>query len=181
MRTIDLLHYYPRFLAEIPELITISRKIEPELNIAYDYVKQMMNEQYIDTMSEYGCSRWEDMLRLTVSSTDTIEYRRFRIKTIINGDLPYTMKNLKRMLSSVVGEDGVYYVDYDIDSFKLNISVGLESKLYIDDVKKLVERVVPANITINVDLAYNTHENLSEYTHDELSNYTHNQLTEEVI
>ena len=45
----------------------------------------------------------------------------------------------------------------------------------------MLNRVVPANMVIDLDLLYNQHSDFDGLTHEELSVYTHQQLRDEVI
>jgi len=44
-----------------------------------------------------------------------------------------------------------------------------------------LQRVIPANMIIDLRLIYNQHLTLKQFTHAHLQTYTHNQLRNEVI
>lgn len=68
-----------------------------------------------------------------------------------------------------------------LDEYKIDIKVGLGAKKQFVEVQKLVERVVPANIAIAIDILYNTYEVVKNFTHAQLMAYTHKQIRDEVM
>lgn len=172
-----LIDYLPPVIAETSEMKSICDAEQPEISKLWDGIERVLNEQYLETMTEYGIGRMEKMLGIQPFDTDTMEDRRFRIKAVSNADLPYTRRKLMNMLENLCGND----YKLSLDGFNLTVKLGLGVKKQYNEVVKMLERVVPANIVITVDLLYNTYEMLSQYTHDELSAYTHGQLREEVF
>ena len=71
-----------------------------------------------------------------------------------------------------------YSVKLDANNYVLTVRVALTSKNVLSDVAKLLDRVVPSNLLIDLSLLYNQ---LSKFTHEELKKYTHIQLREEVF
>lgn len=63
----------------------------------------------------------------------------------------------------------------------LTVRVALTSRNVLSDVAKLLDRVVPSNLLIDLSLLYNKNNQLSKFTHEELKKYTHIQLREEVF
>jgi len=69
----------------------------------------------------------------------------------------------------------------DANNYVLTVRVALTSKNVLSDVAKLLDRVVPRNLLIDLSLLYNKNNQLSKFTHEELKKYTHIQLREEVF
>lgn len=172
-----LLDYLPPVIGETKEIKEICNTEQKEVSDLWDGVSQVLKEMYLEDMSEYGVNRLEKIIGLTPFDTDTISDRKFRIKTWSNSDLPYTKQKLMSMLENLCGND----YQLSLDGFNLTVKLGLGIKKQYNEVVKMLERVVPANIVITVDLLYNTYEMLAQYTHAELSAYTHGQLREEVF
>lgn len=172
-----LIDYLPPIVGDTVEFKELCKTEETEISNLWDGTARVLDEQYLETMSEYGVGRTEKMLGITPFDTDTLADRKFRIKAWSNSDLPYTIRALERMLSALCGED----YTLTLTGYEMTVKMGLGVHKQYNEVEKLLERVVPANIKITVELLYNTHEMLSEYTHAQLAAYTHGELRTEVF
>lgn len=177
-RQINVLDYLPPIVAETTEFKAIAQAENPEINNLWAEHDTVMDNQFINTMDEESCSRWEKMLNITPLGTDTLADRRFRILAYINADIPYTYKQLEIMLSNLCGADG-YTMQLQNTLYKLVVRVALSASKQYSEVEKLLKRTVPANMLIDLDLLYNQHQYLAQFTHQYLSAFTHKQLKEE--
>ena len=66
----------------------------------------------------------------------------------------------------------------DIDPIKCHVIFNLElsAQNLKNAVAELLEKVLPLNLTYEINLAYNKHADLASYQHKELNNYTHKEL-----
>ena len=179
-REVHLKGYLPDILKKIYEFEQIFNAEEPELSLVFARCDMILDECFIDTLDGYGCKRWEDMLAIAAKDTDTLDLRRLRIKTALNGDTPYTMRSLENKLKALCGE-GNFVLKYANDIYTLTVGLALAAKAQFDYLKQVLEEIVPANIIIDIFLMYNTHEVLSAFRHNELALYKHIELTEEVL
>ena len=90
------------------------------------------------------------------------------------------MKTLKQQLEALCGKDG-YSIELYNDAYTIEVKVNLIAKSNFDDVDALLQRVIPANMIIDLRLIYNQHSTLKQFTHAHLQTYTHNQLRSEVL
>lgn len=172
----QLINYLPEFLREVREYKAIlTDAVQPEIDELHKNIERILNNQYIETADEYGVSRWEKMLKISPQATASLDNRKFTILTRMNEQLPYTMTSLKQRLENLCGKDG-YSVEVDANAFKLKVGVALTSRSSFNDVELMLEKVVPANMVLEVTLIYEQHENWTAYTHKQLSAYTHEQL-----
>lgn len=88
-------------------------------------------------------------------------------------DVPYTYRILCRQLQALCGEDG-YTISLNKDKYILKVRVALKSRKMKNEVDKLVERIAPLNLLLDVEILYNTHRMLHDYglTYRELGLYT---------
>lgn len=176
-----LIEYLPDFLRSVREYKAIlTDAFEPEVVELFQAIENALSDQFIETASEYGISRWEKMLKIVPKSTHSLEDRRFTILTRLNEQPPFTMEALKQKLENLCGKDG-YSVEVDVEKFILKVRIALTSRNAFDDVCVLLERVVPSNMVIDVSLMYNQHKAFSQYTNGQLTAYTHHQLRNEVM
>lgn len=171
-----LINYLPEFLREVREYKAILHDaVQPEIDELFRFNERMLNNQFIETSDEYGVSRWEKMLKIVPQATTSLNDRKFAILTRMNEQLPYTMTSLKQRLESLCGKEG-YSVELDANNYKLKVGVALTSRSSFKDVELMLEKVVPANMVLEVTLIYEQHENWTAHTHQQLSAYTHEQL-----
>lgn len=171
-------NYLPGYMQNYEEMRAIMDAETPEVGDAWDGVANVWDQQYLQIADEEGVARREKMYDISPRLSDTLEERKFRIYTIVNQELPYTVPKLDEILTNLCGADGYTIV---INGFSITIKLALGNKNNYDDVVKLLTKMIPANMVQNVQLMYNTHEVLHGFTHAELSAFTHQELREEVM
>lgn len=179
-REINILSYLPDFIKEFREFEKLAEAENPELLAIWGTLKNVKDDQFVKDSTENGVKSWEKILRITPKGSDTLEDRKFRILTRVNEKLPYTYKKLEQQLATLCGEEG-YSLKLLNSVYTLIVRVALEAKSNFEEVKKLLQRTVPANMIIDLSLLYNQHLLLKDYTNVILSNYTHEQLRSEVL
>lgn len=66
-------------------------------------------------------------------------------------------------------------------NYIVKVRVALTRKNMFDDVKILLQEVVPANHIVDFSLLYNQHFTVGQYKHGELSTWTHDYIRNEVL
>ena len=176
----DMLAHLPEIVAEIREIRALAVPVDTELRALEKAMKDLQNNQFIETMTEYGCRRWEAMLGITPQDTDTLEDRRFRIRARFNEEPPYSRQVIKRKLDELCGRDG-YVIEQNAEEYLFRIKIALTGKKQLAEVSELLERVLPANLQLAVELLYNSYQKLGARTCGELTAFTYAGLREEVI
>ena len=167
-----IIEYLPPVLGEIREFKILGEAEDLQLDNLKSEINSLTNELFVTTAEGVGLDRWEKILNISNSSTD-IEFRRFRILSRLNS----FGLTLNQRLTSIVGA-GNYKIDY-FKEYRLKVSLTLDTKEYEKEVRRMLDEIVPANLTIDFGLLYNTHEILSRFTHEQLSKYTHQKLRED--
>ena len=173
-----LIDYLPPVIRDYLEMQAIMIAEQPEIEQLWSAWDMVYADQFVLEASVTGISRWEQMLGITPMGTDTLEDRRFRVLSRLNDQLPYTYRALESMLKALCGEDQVS-VEVNHAEYAVHVVVEMTSRSNVNDVHELLQRVVPANMTIYLSLRYNTHAMLARFTHAELTPYTHAQLRED--
>lgn len=176
----ELIEYYPAWLRQLKEIKVLAGIEQSQADTLWTIVDKVWENNFIESLDEYGCSRWEEMLNIKQSDTYTLEDRRNNIASRIAEQRPFTWKAFQNMLTAICGEGG-YTLTRDVAQHSVTIKVMLVSKNMLNDVRNLADRIIPANMTCNTDLMYNVYGFLRNYTHAHLSAYTHQQLREEVL
>ena len=162
MKYID---YFPLVLSEVYEIQLISRIFDKRLSDFEGNKEKLKNELYLSTAAGVGLEIWERVLGLSVTDTN-VEVRRFKIRSKLLGD----NTSLRTKLNALLGEDKYKITVYPEECHILSAQ-NLKSA-----VVELLEKVLPVNLTYEVNLAYNKHIDLRPYTHDKLKKYTHKEL-----
>lgn len=176
-----LIEYLPHIIRDVRQYKAIMNDAEqPEMVDMWQAVDDALNDQFIVDATENGVSRWEKILGIVPQATLTLDERKFTILTRINEQLPFTIRTLEKSLKSLCGANG-YVVQLQANECILIVKVALVAKQNFNDVQRLLERIVPANMVINLSVIYNTHEVLSAFTHQWLHKYTHHDLRNKVL
>ena len=124
--------------------------------------------------------RREKILKIQPQDTDSLEDRRFRVLIKWYDDYPYTYNDLLNRLNNLLG-NGNYTLVVLPEEMELKCLVELTRKQMYADFEKLMDEIVPMNMTMDIGLRYNQHETLHAFTHDYLKKYTHEQVRNTVL
>lgn len=91
---------------------------------------------------------------------------------------PYTIPQLKNILRNLCGEDN-YSVQ--VSDYVLIVRIGLTSRSNYSDIEALLQKISPANMMIDLSLAYNQHQTLQAMTHSQLAAMKHSDIRNEVM
>ena len=163
-------------IPDIAQIYEINNKQSDDLDRA---LAQMDDNIFLDRMDAETCLRWEKILGITAFDDDTIEDRRFRIKSKVLEKLPYSYRVIIEKMD-VLCPDGYTFI-IDDDQLSVEAKLSLKSQKMIKDVDELFDNVIPLNMTYVVSVLWNSHAVLSKFTHEELSRFTHQELREKVF
>lgn len=152
----------------------------PEIKQLWQACDDSMDDQFVSSATENGVARREQMLNIFPFATDTLEDRRFRLMTRYGENTPYTRRSLMASLESLCGKNG-FTLDITTATFTVDIRVALNVKKQENSVKELLERTIPYNMVIQVDLLYNSWSKVKTHTWGELSLLTWKDVKEEVL
>jgi len=180
----SLLEYLPDFIKEIKEIEVIMSTEENFLTGKGDNlslaVKNVFKDQFINTATVNGVKRYENILKIVSRESEGLDVRRFRLFVRFNEKLPYTVPKLKEQLGTLCGDDG-YSIEVDTINCNLVVKIALKSKGMFNEVGAMLERMVPLNMFIDLDLMYNQHLTVGKFTHKFLRKYTHKGVRDEVL
>ena len=175
-----LIDYLPEIMQEIREIkVTIAAQ-QPEFVKVWNETHHALLDQFVCTATENGIARWEKILSIIPKGSQSLDTRRFRILTRLNEKLPYTAKTLAQQLESLCGKNG-FSLTLNHDNYAVFVMVNLIAKNNFEDVRRLLNGVVPANMTIDLKQKYNDHMDVALITHKSLSRYSYYNLRNEVL
>lgn len=176
-----LIEYLPDIMRDYEEMKQIMQVEQPVIEALWKACDELLNEAYVQTETEVGAARWEKILDIQPKDNDDLNTRNFRIRGRLVEDLPYTDRVFTRQLAALCGEKGYTKEIMNQNGLTMKIRVALTAKELKDEVEKLADRVVPANILLDIQLMYNTHKMLKKYTHRQLVEMRHSQIKETVL
>lgn len=147
-RIIEIERYWTRIVRDTAEFQQIADAENPEFNTVLECLYRILKEGFINDLTEYGVKRWEKILALPVSSTATLEERKVAILTYLSIRRPYTIRILKNMLSTIMGEDN-YSLNINNDTSTLTVKIADDK--YRADVLMLMQRVLPQELILNFE------------------------------
>lgn len=175
-----MIDYLPDVLKGYREYQGIADGQQWAFDRAWNHVDQALDDQFVDTATEKGIADWEGILKIVPKGSDTLEDRRFRVKTRLNEQLPFTLPSLRQQLENLCGK-GEFSAEISPGTYLLAVRIALTAKSNYNDVQTMLTRVVPDNIVIDLDLKYNTHDVVHGFTHAELARYTYSEVRNEVL
>lgn len=179
-KEVDILGYLPPILLEIKELKAIAGVENPILESLWRMIDATLNNQFIITADENGIGRYEKMLGLQVSDSDTLETRIFRVLARYQEQAPYTYRTLKLILDSLLGT-GNYTMERNVAEKWLTVKIELTVKRQFEAVEDTLERMVPQNMILTVELRFNQWSKIKLKTWGELLSKTWRDVKEEVL
>lgn len=166
----------PEIIKNIPDIKQIYDINEMQGDTLDQTVEQIDSDMNIDEMDASTVERWETILKIVPARSDTLDVRRFRIKTKITDSMPYTYRALERKLDDMYA--GAYDIVIDRINQSIKVNLGLASQKKINDVMNMLEEMVPLDMIIDTSVLYNAHGYLAQYPHCILAQFTHKELRE---
>ena len=178
-RTVKIERYWPRVIGDMRDFQEIAKGENPEFAALWEAVTRVIDDCFVHSGTEWSIHRLEKIYGLATYTTDTLEQRRSRILAAMTRELPYTVRALQKMLEALLGP-GNFSVEVNPITSTLVVLVNVRVEHQRNDVRQLLDAVVPANLGIEIGNLYSTHERLTGYTHGQLAAYTHKYIQEQL-
>lgn len=176
----ELTECLPPVVLQIRDVAQVLAVEQPYLALAWQRVEQVLLEQLIMQAGEYGIGRWEKLLCLSGRESLSLEERRRAVLLRLNEQLPFTMRRLRELLAASL-PPGEYVLTLDAAAYTLHVFLELSAKGCAPALRELLQRVVPANLLLDLQLLYNTYGKIYGYTHQQLAALRHFDIREEVL
>lgn len=168
----------PHIITQIPDIAQLYAINETQCTALDNAVQELDDDIFLADMHESHIERWESILKLTPSTTDTLEERRFRVKTTMMDKLPYSIRVLASKLNDL--SPNGYEITLNANKTHIGVLVSIRSSAGINDVKNLLERMLPLNMTYEIGELFARYSALNgNYTHADLSAFTHQEIRED--
>lgn len=143
LRLIDLL---PPWYADVLDYQAICEAEQPMFDdIQAAAVQMLLNMGWL-TMDIDAIKLWESALQIMPDpTTESLDFRRFRILNRISTKPPYTKRFLEQKLDEMIGE-GLWSLDIDYANYTIYIESNAQDQAYSQEVEFTVNHVKPAHI-----------------------------------
>ncbi|MES1046296.1 DUF2313 domain-containing protein [Heyndrickxia oleronia] len=153
----SMMEYLPRYYWDIKEFQEMTKVETKKFEQLERDINQLENDQFILTSSEAAIARREAMFGIIPDPTkETLEYRKQRLLSRMQGKPPYIIHYLKRVLKSLLGEND-YQINLDIIHYQLDVEVKFKpgtlpnyQERYYKELSNLLDRVVPLNMKLSL-------------------------------
>ena len=139
-----------------------------------------LDDQFAGTAGDYALTRWEHMLDISARATETLDERRSACWPGCASSFPLPCTHSGFSWETLCGAGG-FTIELFSGNNALRVRAPLALRNYQEDIRDLLERVVPSALWIDFDLERNSHRKLANFTHACLAQYTHEDLENEVI
>lgn len=147
-RVVDIKEYWSSVVAESLEFTVIANAENPEFNYLWEKIYGFVDEIFVQTATEYGVSRMEKVLNIIPFVDDTLDQRKDRIIWQMNLKLPYTMRFLKNILASLVGEEN-RQVEHDNDTQVLTVRIK-DGLVNMEQLRVDLEKIIPQHLVLDL-------------------------------
>lgn len=150
-REVDLLSYLPPFLQEFKENRETLEAENPEFVLVWNGADRVLRNEFIETADESGISRFENILKITPSGSDTLEIRRRRVLFRWFNKIPYTLRYFLERLAAICG-DSNFTVTKEFLHYSIDITTRLEWPGQTAELDRLIEEMMPCNmVTVSIN------------------------------
>lgn len=148
-RVVDIKDYWSPVIAETYEFVAIADAENPEFNYLWEKIYGLVDEFFVRSASEVGVIRMEKILNITPLNGQTLDERKSTILLKMNMRIPYTMRFLKNLLTSMLGEEN-RIVEHDNDTQTLTVKVK-EGTVNLFQLRKDLNKIVPQHLVLNLE------------------------------
>jgi hypothetical protein len=148
---------------------------QPEIDPLWAMIDTLWDEQFIQSASEQGVLRWEGLTGLPPAGS--LEERRNAVLARVKEMPPFTEEHLIQALEALCGAGWVTAVT-DVERCRLTVRIPPRGPA--GAVSDMLARRLPANIALDLDFYYATHNRLGAYRHGGLAAHTHKTIKEMV-
>lgn len=149
-RVVDIKEYWSPVVAESLEFTLIADAENPEFNYLWEKIYGLVDEYFVKSATEYGVSRMEKILNIVPLATETLDERKDRLIWKLNLRIPYTIRFLKNLLASMVGEEN-REVEHDNDTQVLTVRIK-EGLRDMTQLRKDLEKIIPQNLILELEV-----------------------------
>ena len=144
-------------------------------------IRSNFENTFIKIADSDGLLRFEKMMGIVANpETEDLDFRRERLWNRINSSPLYTERYLEQKLNDILKPDNYYY-EINYNNYTLDIYATRPGKLWLNELKKLLEKIMPCNIVWTIHLYAATWQAVYDNTSNWNDLYNENLTWQEVM
>lgn len=171
-----LFRYLPQNLYINNEEIKETMNSEQEEIVSlYDLLYNYYNRNFVLNTDEQGVKNWEKIFNIVPDEeTQDLDYRKDKIISRLTTHNKYTERTMIVLVNEILGEKWDYKLEYNLYNIIFNIQPSIKDRQ--NELKLLLKKILPANLTYHIDIKYNIYKTLNPFMQKELKKFTHYEL-----
>lgn len=147
----------PDFWTEIEEFDEILSAEQTEIDELFTQRYKHLDNVFLSTADEDGIARYESLYGIVKGVDQSIEERRYIVKTAMTDKRPMTVNYLTEFLTGICGE-GEFEIS--LEDYTLRISLTLPNTYVEKVVLRFIENAIPANIMLYMTVDYSLYNSM---------------------
>lgn len=142
----DLCQYWPPWFRRILDFQALCQTEGDELRAMAAAMEIVHQNLFVQTMDESTTAAWEAILHIVPNPvTETLEFRRDRVRNRLSLRPPFTLTFLYQRLDSLFGP-GNWAVEVDYPNYTLYIEAAVEDQQYFSEMSITMDIIKPCHI-----------------------------------
>lgn len=169
-----LIDRLPLFYKDTKEVINIQNALENERLELEGKVKTLINDLFVITSE--NINEWENFVGIKVDVTKPLEFRKNNVIARIRGKGTTTKELIKNVSESYANAEVDVIENNNLYSFLVKF-IGVKGiPENLNDLKKAIEEIKPAHLSVNYDFTYNSWSMVNHMTWGEVESITWDKL-----
>lgn len=169
-----LIDRLPSFYKDSKEVINIQEILENERIKLEKKIKALINDLFVITSE--NISEWEKFVGIKSDVTKPLEFRKTNVIARIRGKGTTTKDLIKNVSESYANAEVEVIENNDIYNFIVKFTGVKGIPENLEDLKKAIDEIKPAHLSVNYSFTYNTWQMVSHMTWGEVGNITWDRL-----
>lgn len=144
------MNYLPNYYEKVHEMNLLTQAQEPEIEQLWQSLKEVDQNQFIETADHQRLGRWEALLNIRPDlATQSLDYRKAIVLLRLAMKPPLSQRWLENVLNDRVGE-GNHQIGLNYEHQLLTIQIIHDHLGLIDDLRTFLREMIPANLSLIV-------------------------------
>lgn len=147
-----LINFLPPEIANIEEFKEIMETEDKEFELLEKGQQRILNENFIDTATEYGIKKYETLFKIRVDDlNESLDFRKLRIKNRKLDKVPFSYRFLDNKLKNLFGEDN-YKLELLNNEYILKVEINTFDWNTFNEIIDNFRYIIPCNMELNSTL-----------------------------
>lgn len=169
-----LIDRLPLFYKDTKEVINIQNALENERLVLERKLKTLINDLFVITSE--NINEWEKFVGIKVDVTKPLEFRKNNVIARIRGKGTTTKELIKNVSESYANAEVDVVENNNLYSFLVKFMGVKGVPENLDDLKKAIEEIKPAHLSVNYAFTYNSWSMVNHMTWGEVESITWDKL-----